>query len=71
VRLEDLPVVSITQMNDRDALKLILEVRDRRRKRKERKIVERKTSRSSIDKQLDGLSREQLQQILTILRSSS
>lgn len=68
MRLEDLPVVGITQMSDKDALKLILEVRDRRRRRKERKVIERKASKNSTEKLLDSLSREQLEQILKIMK---
>ena len=67
MRLEDLPVVSITNMNDKDSLKLILEVRDRRRKRKERKVIVKKASKSRDEKFLDGLSREQLEQLVKIL----
>ena len=68
MRLEDLPVVGITQMSDKDALKLILEVRDRRRRRKERKVIEKKVSKNSTEKLLDSLSRDQLEQILKIMR---
>ena len=66
MRLEDLPIVSIAQMSDEEALKLILEVRDRRRKRKE--LVSKKQSKGKEQKLLKGLSREQLEQILEILK---
>jgi hypothetical protein len=74
MNIYDLPIPNFGELNDESALKLILEVRRRRRISlpREIKVKEpsaRKVQKKSANSVLRGLTREQIQELLDKLRA--
>ena len=68
MRLEDLDIPSISSLSDEDALKLILEVRSRRRMKPEKQVkLVNKKSQNKLDKFAASLSKDQLAELLSLL----
>lgn len=75
MQIDDLTIVNLSYMNKKEQIELILAVRERRRvqpQRKQKKEVREKIARpNKVEKLIDGMTEEQLEQLALLLRGVS